>query len=729
MPTKTTVTANVQDLAGVAATSGYVEFRLQPNSSSILYYVAGIGVIPPTPVRAAISGAGNISIDLWGNDLITPGNTWYEVILAPANEEVSRVFRLLITGGTYNLSLPAFAPSVQIVPQYQSIVTDPLEANVIPAADVVFDVGQSGRRYAKGYFKSLFVDTITGPDTSGLQFLQAGTGAVSRTVQSKLRDIVSVKDFGAVGDGVVDDHSALQAAFDTGKSVYLPEGTYRTSATLTINGDGQCFVGAGSSVCSIIADLAVTPVLQIGPSVQAFNIKLQDFRVTRATGTIPDNSVGIQWNLWNYGYEHNLMSDRHGYCWDYVGPTAPSVAIGIRSTKLHAWSAKQSYVRVKNVADLFWNHCETGTNSGDAHAPSSCLLLTGECNDVNFTDCTLVPRHANAATTTTTISWEAYTNATGDFSFINCNTENVLVAFKTDAGTALITELKIIGGRYAAPTLLSKNAATALSNMEMLGLNSGAGSFTLRDVSGRIVGSHFESTTFIGAAVDANLANLTVVGCTFAGNLIVSGDWYNLELIGNVCTGSITDTATGNVFKRSIEGEKTVTATGATIYARVANQYAFGQATPTSLLTIKQVTDTDSGGLKFVAPNSANEWALRTGSDNKLYFSYNGTAKGNIDSTTGNYTATSDERLKRDVTDLKESLPVLSQLRPVVYSMQDDPQGRRHLGFLAQEVKKVVPSAVSVMSGDVMGMDKQELIPLLVKAVQELSAQIEELKK
>ena len=33
-------------------------------------------------------------------------------------------------------------------------------------------------------------------------FIQAGTGAVQRTVESKLQDVVSVKDFGAVGDGV-----------------------------------------------------------------------------------------------------------------------------------------------------------------------------------------------------------------------------------------------------------------------------------------------------------------------------------------------------------------------------------------------------------------------------------------------------------------------------------------------------------------------------------------------
>ena len=80
-------------------------------------------------------------------------------------------------------------------------------------------------------------------------FLQLGTGAVPRTDQDKLREFgMSVKDFGAVGDGVTDDTAAIQKALDAGAfHVYLPNGTYR-AANLTMTTSSQRLIALGNVI-------------------------------------------------------------------------------------------------------------------------------------------------------------------------------------------------------------------------------------------------------------------------------------------------------------------------------------------------------------------------------------------------------------------------------------------------------------------------------------------------
>ena len=68
-------------------------------------------------------------------------------------------------------------------------------------------------------------------------YLPAGTGAVATTVQGKLRESVSVKDFGAVGNGSTDDTAAIQAALNSNNgsiAVYFPRGVYRITSTILI---------------------------------------------------------------------------------------------------------------------------------------------------------------------------------------------------------------------------------------------------------------------------------------------------------------------------------------------------------------------------------------------------------------------------------------------------------------------------------------------------------------
>jgi hypothetical protein len=89
-------------------------------------------------------------------------------------------------------------------------------------------------------------DQVPGSDVS---FIQAGTGAVTRNMQDKVRESVSVKDFGAIGNGIADDTAAIQATLNAagaagGLEVYLPPTgfAYKITDTLILP-NGVCLRG------------------------------------------------------------------------------------------------------------------------------------------------------------------------------------------------------------------------------------------------------------------------------------------------------------------------------------------------------------------------------------------------------------------------------------------------------------------------------------------------------
>ncbi len=77
-------------------------------------------------------------------------------------------------------------------------------------------------------------------------FLASGTGASSRTVSDKLADSVSIKDFGAVGDGLTNDTIAIQNALQNHDSVYIPSGEYLITGTISLTAR-KSLIGAGQS--------------------------------------------------------------------------------------------------------------------------------------------------------------------------------------------------------------------------------------------------------------------------------------------------------------------------------------------------------------------------------------------------------------------------------------------------------------------------------------------------
>ena len=102
---------------------------------------------------------------------------------------------------------------------------------------------------------------VIGSTNASLVSYTAGfAGAVVQTVQTKLEQYISVKDFGAVGDGVTDDTAAIQAALDAlpnGGEVFVPEGTYIISAPLEILSFTRLYGAGEASRIRTILDIVM----------------------------------------------------------------------------------------------------------------------------------------------------------------------------------------------------------------------------------------------------------------------------------------------------------------------------------------------------------------------------------------------------------------------------------------------------------------------------------------
>ena len=95
------------------------------------------------------------------------------------------------------------------------------------------------------------------------------------------------------------------------------------------------------------------------------------------------------------------------------------------------------------------------------------------------------------------------------------------------------------------------------------------------------------------------------------------------------------------------------------------------------------------------------------------------------------WTAASDSRIKKNIVNSNYGLSTVLKLRPVEYNLISN--DLKQVGFIAQEVQKLVPEVVTGKEGDlskgeILGITYSNLVPVLTKAIQEQQKQIEELK-
>lgn len=156
---------------------------------------------------------------------------------------------------------------------YNWLLTQPF--TVSSTGGTSFDYGTAG-----------YALTGNGASVSTYQgFLQQGTNAVTRTWQSKAREVFSVKDFGAVCDGVTDDTTpltrAVTAASASGAALYVPAGTCITNVTLNFSYNNATLYGDGArkSVIKLKAGSAFSQTATFGDTVGTtaiFAINVQD---------------------------------------------------------------------------------------------------------------------------------------------------------------------------------------------------------------------------------------------------------------------------------------------------------------------------------------------------------------------------------------------------------------------------------------------------------------------
>lgn len=158
-------------------------------------------------------------------------------------------------------------------------------------------------------------------DAANVSYTPAGAQAVTTNVQAKLRESVSVMDFGATGDGATDDTTNIQNAIDaiavtsgTRPALYFPTGRYAITGLdiprdMTLFGPGELYLtGAGNTALTLtnalyvaVYDLTITltDINQKGISLLSSGgsySQLNNFYNVRIMGLIQSGTVGIDIN-------------------------------------------------------------------------------------------------------------------------------------------------------------------------------------------------------------------------------------------------------------------------------------------------------------------------------------------------------------------------------------------------------------------------------------------------
>jgi hypothetical protein len=192
----------------------------------------------------------------------------------------------------------------------------------------------------------------------------------------------------------------------------------------------------------------------------------------------------------------------------------------------------------------------------------------------------------------------------------------------------------------------------------------------------------------------------------------------NRFAVWNGATQALTLDTSGDLLVNNVSsGDFKLQVSGTNVTSSYAARFAGGSTT--------------SNGVFFYLPGTRSSdttyFLQRYGDDSSIRFQIFG--NGNVQNTTGTYGTISDLRLKENISDARNYLADLLKLRVVKYSLKADASPTANLlGLIAQEVEQVFPTLVETSGDDVKSVKTTVLIPMLLKAIQELTARVQTLE-
>jgi len=331
------------------------------------------------------------------------------------------------------------------------------------------------------------------------KYYQGGTGSVNRPINEKLGEFISVKDFGAIGDGSTDDTAAITAAWAalTRGILFFPAGIYKTTSTLNFNvaTNTTNHKGIYSENAIIKPYVTSSTGLQFGNDATQWSFSIEGALIVDMSNSTGATCVGVFSKGQAWGFQINnltvtsstgvgvkIIPGSYGGTWNNLN------IVGCTSHGLVIAGVSPSSAVTTNQFNSAYIYNNTGYNIWAQYAQDSTFInlntASGTAGEVYFDYCYSVNiiggliEGSGTGITQTNSKWNTFIVP------INCPTE--YNAVPTDGILFYSNRYPTIPTQYGFPVALANNGTQSLGSII---------AFLFIQSSGAVIAAQFYLTT------------------------------------------------------------------------------------------------------------------------------------------------------------------------------------------------------------------------------------------